>query len=204
MIVYSSYLYYFPLDTFGIFRLQRKKEFFIARLILALVLIISTIMGLLGVALHYWLKVPESELQKYGKAIGIISAIIVVLQWSPQIFTTWTMGEAGSLSIVMLALLLPGCLTTVFFQAVLDRSDFTTWVPYLITSFQITVLIIMCLVFWCKKKQGFDYESLDILLSENETHEYTYEESEGKILRRSKKEYMNESADSVNMLLDSN
>lgn len=181
------------MDTFGIFRLQRKKEFLIARVILVVVLILSALIGLLGAALHYWVKVSPYTLQVYGKSVGIVSAIVVVLQWSPQIFTTWTMGEAGSLSIVMLSLLLPGCLTTVFFQAVLDRSDFTTWVPYLITSFQISILIIMCIVFWCKKKQKFTYESYDLLLSENEGQNYIFEEDEGKIqkVKDSKSSYPN-------------
>jgi uncharacterized protein with PQ loop repeat len=132
---------------------SQKKTYFRSKLTFGLGVSIWIILCAVGIALHYGFHLADSILGIYGKVIGIISAIVVVVQWSPQLYTTWKEGEAGSLSIPMLLIQLPGSLSTVYFQAFLDRGDVTTWGPYMVTAIQQSILIVMCLVFWCKRKR---------------------------------------------------
>jgi len=69
----------------------------------------------------------------------------------------------------MLLIQLPGCLSTIFFQAVLDNGDLTTWLPYFVTAVQQSILIIMCLVFYCKKKRGLNFDQLEFSSEEDDT-----------------------------------
>lgn len=69
----------------------------------------------------------------------------------------------------MLLIQLPGCLSTIFFQAVLDNGDLTTWLPYFVTAVQQSILIMMCLVFYCKKKRGIDFDRLEFSSEEDDT-----------------------------------
>lgn len=96
---------------------------------------------------------------RFSQVIGIISAVVVVIQWSPQIYTTWQLESAGALSIPMLLLQMPGSLSTVFFQAFVDGADFSTWGPYLVSAIEQAILVIMCMAFWCKswaRVQSYD------------------------------------------------
>lgn len=185
LFVYSAFLWYYPLEPFSIFRQQRKREYLSARILLVLVLIIAIIFSATSATLYYGLNLSPKTLGVFGRAIGILSAIVVVVQWTPQIFTTFQLGSAGSLSVVMLVIQLPGCLLTVFFQAVIGGADITTWGPYLVSAINIMILIIMCTVFWIRNRNGVPEENFDILLSEDEHHVYEYDKDAGNLARKS-------------------
>lgn len=184
LFIYSAFLWYYPLEPFSIYRQQRKREYLRAQVLLGLVLIIAIIFSATSVTLYYGLNLSTKTLATWGRAIGILSAIVVIVQWMPQIFTTFQLGSAGSLSVVMLLIQLPGCLLTVFFQAVIGGADFTTWGPYLITSINLTILIIMCLVFWIRNRNRIIQENFDILLSEDEHIVYEYDQDNDTMARK--------------------
>lgn len=184
LFIYSAFLWYYPLEPFSIYRLQRKREYLRAQVLLGLVLVIAIIFSATSVTLYYGLNLSTKTLATWGRAIGILSAIVVIVQWMPQIFTTFQLGSAGSLSVVMLLIQLPGCLLTVFFQAVIGGADFTTWGPYLITSINLTILIIMCLVFWIRNRNRIIQENFDILLSEDEHIVYEYDQDNDAMARK--------------------
>lgn len=184
LFIYSAFLWYYPLEPFSIYRQQRKREYLRAQVLLALVLIVALIFSATSATLYYGLNLSTKTLATWGRAIGILSAIVVIVQWMPQIFTTFQLGSAGSLSVVMLLIQLPGCLLTVFFQAVIGGADFTTWGPYLITSINLTILIIMCLVFWIRNRNRIIQENFDILLSEDEHIVYEYDQDNDTMARK--------------------
>lgn len=185
LFVYSGFLWYYPLEPFSIYRQQRQREYLRARIILAVVLIVALIFSATSATLYYGLNLSQKTLATFGRAIGILSAIVVVVQWTPQIFVTFQLGSAGSLSIVMLLIQLPGCLLTVFFQAVIGGADITTWGPYLISGINTMILIIMCAVFWIRNRKGQQEDNFDILLSEDEHHVFEYDQDIGNIARKS-------------------
>lgn len=184
LFIYSAFLWYYPLEPFSIYRQQRKREYLRAQVLLGLVLVIAIIFSATSATLYYGLNLSAKTLSTWGRAIGILSAIVVIVQWMPQIFTTFQLGSAGSLSVVMLLIQLPGCLLTVFFQAVIGGADFTTWGPYLITSINLTILIIMCLVFWIRNRNRIIQENFDILLSEDEHIVYEYDQDNDTMARK--------------------
>lgn len=184
LFVYSAFLWYYPLEPFSIYRQQRKREYLRAQILLGLVLLVSAIFSATSVTLYYGLNLSAKTLSTWGRAIGILSAIVVIVQWTPQIFTTFQLGSAGSLSVVMLLIQLPGCLLTVFFQAVIGGADFTTWGPYLISAINVMILIIMCLVFWIRNRNRIIQENFDILLSEDEHIVYEYDQDNDMMARK--------------------
>jgi hypothetical protein len=185
LFVYSAFLWYYPLEPFSIYRLQRKREYLRAQIILGLVILIALIFSATSATLYYGLNLSAKTLATFGRAIGILSAIVVVVQWTPQIFTTFQLGSAGSLSVVMLLIQLPGCLLTVFFQAVIGGADITTWGPYLVSAINTMILIVMCGVFWLRNRNGVQEDNFDILLSEDEHHVFEYDKDIGTLARKS-------------------
>jgi uncharacterized protein with PQ loop repeat len=185
LFVYSAFLWYYPLEPFSTERLQRKREFLRARILLGLVLLVSIVFSATSATLYYGLNLSVKTLATWGRAIGILSAVVVVVQWTPQIFTTFQLGSAGSLSVVMLIIQLPGCLLTVFFQAVIGGADITTWGPYLVSAINIMILIIMCGVFWLRNRNGIPEENFDIYLSEDEHHVFEYDKDLDALARKS-------------------
>jgi uncharacterized protein with PQ loop repeat len=151
---YVLFLIYYPIPTeIEEDYIAQKKGYFRSKLTFGIGVAIWLLLCATGFTLYYGLHLSNQILGIYGQVIGIISAISVVIQWSPQLYTTWKEGEAGSLSIPMLLMQLPGSLSTVYFQAFLDKGDITTWGPYMVTAVQQSILIMMCLIFWCKRKR---------------------------------------------------
>ena len=94
LILFIVYIVYFPLDPQSDSETvdDRKRQHFRAKLLLIGVLLIWAVLSIIGIALHFWLLLPGDVVGAYGKVVGILSAIIVVFQWSPQIYTTWKLG----------------------------------------------------------------------------------------------------------------
>jgi len=89
----------------------------------------------------------------YAFSFGIISTVAILCQWTPQIWKTWNAKEVGSLSIMMLLLQAPGSFIVVIFQGILYRESVSTWLTFLLTGIQQTILLILCLVFEFRRRQ---------------------------------------------------
>ncbi len=83
----------------------------------------------------------------FAEALGGVASVSNMLQWLPQIFSTLRSGKVGSLSILMLALQVPGGLAVVIFNTVVEPSSITTWGPFVLSAAQQFVLLVICLVF---------------------------------------------------------
>jgi len=88
----------------------------------------------------------------YAQFLGLASAILIVLQWAPQIYTTWKLKSQGSLSIMMLLLQIPGALLVIFFQGVVNKADPTTWAPYVFGCIEQIILVAMCAAFYFRNR----------------------------------------------------
>ena len=75
-----------------------------------------------------------------------------MVQYFPQIVATFKYKTAGSVSLVTLAIQAPGNLAVVIYQ-LLAGSSLPTWLPFLSSFVQQTILIIEILVFDCIKKK---------------------------------------------------
>eukprot|EP01119_Soliformovum_irregulare_P020463 TRINITY_DN6628_c0_g1_i1.p1 TRINITY_DN6628_c0_g1~~TRINITY_DN6628_c0_g1_i1.p1 ORF type:complete len:303 (-),score=49.56 TRINITY_DN6628_c0_g1_i1:51-959(-) len=125
-------------------------------LILNILLIPATI----GVLL--WFYGPGSkEVTDFAFAMGIVSSLAVVLQWTPQIVKTFRAKAVGSLSILMLILQAPGSFLVVIFQGVLEGKSVSTWLAFLLTGIQQMVLLIECLIFYFRNKKREQARSIN-------------------------------------------
>jgi len=100
-----------------------------------------------GGILYYNLNYSSTTLQSYARTLGLISAVLMIVQWTPQIYTTVKLKSAGSLSVTMILLQLPGALLVVFFQGVVNGADFTTWAPYIFGAIQMAILVALIFAF---------------------------------------------------------
>ncbi|KAH3762226.1 PQ loop repeat protein [Pelomyxa schiedti] len=107
----------------------------------------------------------------FGKVLGILSLVLTIVQWSPQIWTTWRAKSAGSMSTLMVALQAPGSAVIVVFMACITKDNVTTWASYLASAIQLFILLFI-LVYYeirdyrAKKAKGYapiNTESEDVV-----------------------------------------
>lgn len=99
-------------------------------------------------------KFPQ-YLQQWANILGIFAAILASIQYLPQIWTTWHMKEAGSLSIPMMMMQTPGgFLFAASLAARLGPSGWSAWAQYIVLAVLQGCLLSMALYFeWNKKAQ---------------------------------------------------
>jgi hypothetical protein len=49
----------------------------------------SIILAVIGGILYYRIGLSGQALINYARTLGVISSILMILQWAPQIYTTW-------------------------------------------------------------------------------------------------------------------
>jgi len=159
-LLYLLYLYYFETegqvvdssliavdvtldpDLFAL----RLNEYFWALMSFMFVSCCSILAAASAYFLYYGGLADAENVFLYAKALGILSAILVLFQWTPQIWTTFQMGRAGVLSLPFLLIQAPGSFLIVGFQ-ISAKADWTTWVPYLVAGAEQMVLIGLLLFF---------------------------------------------------------
>jgi len=92
-------------------------------------------------------KSPDSKLYKdIDDAWALVDGLTTCVLFLPQLYTTWTVNEIASLSVLTLGIQLPGIGLLVYFQ-IATRTGFTVWGPTLLSGcFQI-ILVVMCFYF---------------------------------------------------------
>jgi hypothetical protein len=92
----------------------------------------------------------------YARVMAFLAVALNIAQWAPQIWVTARNRHVGSLSIIMLALQTPGGLLIVFYNAFIDPSDWSTWLPFIFSASMQFILLVMCIAFtyrdWKKRK----------------------------------------------------
>lgn len=99
-----------------------------------------------------------------GFLFGIFSTVTVILKWAPQIWKTFRRKAVGNLSVLMLAMQLPGNLLVVYFQGVVNRAHWSTVLPYAVSAVEFAILLALCLYFiirdWWRSRQAAKYSLL--------------------------------------------
>jgi len=113
-------------------------------LIYLLFLITITVLSLLSVFL---LGKQHHHTMVWAQAMGIVSSVFTIMQWTPQIITTACVTRgAGNLSVVMVTILLPGSWLNVVFM-VLAEQVWSTWLPPLLCGIQQLLLLVILIYF---------------------------------------------------------
>jgi hypothetical protein len=87
------------------------------------------------------------QLVLFGKILGIVTAVIRLVQHVPQIITTCRLRSPGSLSIISLGVQAPGALLSAMFMLVGQQDDWTTAIAAFVTSVEKGILLVICIVF---------------------------------------------------------
>ncbi len=118
-------------------------------------------------------KFAGSTLQDYAQFLGYAASMLrfvsplkeltrrtaglVVVQWTPQLYQTYKTRQVGSLSLLMLAIQVPGAFLVVIFQAI-SGADWTTvsvcacaklmgkWVPYVFGALEQIALMVLIII----------------------------------------------------------
>jgi len=168
IVLYLLFLLFYrtePTNTTS--RHERMKGKQRSLIIFIVIIIVGLSLSILGGILYYQLQFSSKFLQAYAQTVGIASGACMVVQYTPQIYTTIKLQSAGSLSIAMLAMQMPGALLVVVFQGFLNEASWTTWVPYVFQAIQQLILIIICTIYWNKERKK-DKKGVSLVVVPNE------------------------------------
>jgi uncharacterized protein with PQ loop repeat len=80
--------------------------------------------------------------------VSLLAMALNVAQYGPQILQVWRTKRIGAFSIPMLCIQIPGCIVTAIVISVSPSgSDWTAWVPMLVTSAMQSILLVLCLMY---------------------------------------------------------
>lgn len=151
---------------------KMRREKFLGRFLGVLNPTISLIMFFLIECFAITMGMRCSVNMYYGKLMGTISTFIVLVQYFPQMYTTFKLKTNGSLSILMLCIQAPGGLANSLFLWLGQHDDWSTWISYMAAAAEQFILLGMCIYYKCKnmKKRKLGSENL---LNDNASQSYT-------------------------------
>eukprot|EP00769_Ergobibamus_cyprinoides_P002455 gnl/Ergobibamus_cyprinoides/358.p1 GENE.gnl/Ergobibamus_cyprinoides/358~~gnl/Ergobibamus_cyprinoides/358.p1 ORF type:complete len:210 (+),score=64.87 gnl/Ergobibamus_cyprinoides/358:212-841(+) len=79
-----------------------------------------------------------------ARFFGIFSTGIGIIEWTPQIMTTWRLQGPGSLSLWMLGLQCPGSMIIFIYFTFILHEDITTTIGYFFSSIQQVIILGIC------------------------------------------------------------
>lgn len=136
-----------------------SRQKFLARLTFTLYNLWFVVGATLLTAFFVWAYGAHDDKSRLLFTIfGYIALATILLQWLPQIWTTFKMRSSGTLSPFTLILNMVGC-AAVIFVAIASGNSPLTWVAYAASAAQQAVLLVMLLIFWLanrKNKQNAD------------------------------------------------
>lgn len=96
-----------------------------------------------------------THLQSWANILGILSTILASIQYFPQIWTTYRLRRAGSLSIPMMCIQTPGSFVWAgSLAARLGGKGWSAWGVYVVTGCLQGVLLVMAILFEISAKKG--------------------------------------------------
>lgn len=98
-------------------------------------------------------KHPE-QTQSWADILGTIAGVLAAIQYIPQIYFTWKLGDLKSLSILTLVIQAPGAFLFAFSLALrVGVQGWSTWLVYIVTGLLQIVLLVMGIQFWLDKRR---------------------------------------------------
>ncbi|RKF61034.1 Uncharacterized protein C4C5.03 [Erysiphe neolycopersici] len=152
-IIVLLFLVFFPQDSEiseedVSFKYTRKTAGVVASICLShalVVLIISTCL----------LLFRPSYLGAWADFLGVLAAVLSIIQYLPQLWTTWTLGHVGSLSIPMMLIQTPGSFVWAGSLAVrLGTDGWSTWGVFLMTGCLQGSLLVMGVYYELRRRNS--------------------------------------------------
>lgn len=145
--LFMAWVVQIPL-LFVVIRYQRGKNDTVAmgvlRYMSTLIMYIPAI-ATPGVIIAATFGPNSEELVAYARLVALAASIVTMVQWVPQIITNIFSNENGSLSLLMICILITGNVVTISFQSFVYEEDFMVWAPNLAELVQLLVLLGLCM-----------------------------------------------------------
>ncbi|GMM28418.1 hypothetical protein DAMA08_011340 [Martiniozyma asiatica (nom. inval.)] len=122
-----------------------------------------------------FLYILDRGYNQFGVFCSLLSTLISSFQYLPQIWTTWHLKHAGSLSIPMMCMQTPGGFMWAVSLWMAPGSTWSTWLPYLTGACLQGILLFICISFKWTRVSGLDQinEDIRIITSNREVTEET-------------------------------
>jgi len=121
-----------------------------------------------GGYIHYRYENKDAIVIQVAELVGYVGALLMMLQFLPQIYQTIVMRSPGALSLLSLAIGIPGQLLTVIFQGILNQQNMSVWLPAFFAFLEMSFLLIICFVFKCSGSgRDDDEEDTQLLRSDS-------------------------------------
>jgi uncharacterized protein with PQ loop repeat len=104
-----------------------------------------------GIAMIFGLMLggDSDEVKGYAYSLGIISAIVPIFTWTPQIWATYKLKSPGSLSITMQIIQVPGSFILAFYQVI--NGQWLVGMTAVVAGIEQTILLVLCLIYWFRE-----------------------------------------------------
>eukprot|EP00158_Paraphelidium_tribonemae_P004404 Partr_v1_DN26737_c1_g1_i3_m8679 putative PQ loop repeat protein len=98
----------------------------------------------------------------WADILGLVSLVISVFQFFPQLFQTYVTWQVGALSIPSMCMQTPGSFILVYTLAVRPGTNASTWITYLFTGILQFILLSMCLIITFQNRSRLNGEDPDL------------------------------------------
>jgi hypothetical protein len=100
---------------------------------------------------------PSERIALWATFLGVLSTTLAVVQYAPQLWTTWKAKTVGALSIPMMCIQTPGAVLMVISIAVRPGTNWTSWATYAAAGIMQGSLLVMCIC-WKVRQRRLDID----------------------------------------------
>lgn len=125
-------------------------------------------------------KYPTPRLLYWAGFLGLLSTSLAVIQYAPQLWTTWKAKTVGALSIPMMCIQTPGAILMVTSIAIRPGTNWTSWATYAAAGIMQGSLLVMCIA-WKVRQKRLDIDDFGRPLHSREREDHDETRSEATI-----------------------
>jgi uncharacterized protein with PQ loop repeat len=112
---------------------------------------------------------PSPRIMLWATFLGLLSTTLAVIQYAPQLWTTWKAKTVGALSIPMMCIQSPGAVLMVLSIAIRPGTNWTSWATYAAAGIMQGSLLVMCLC-WKVRQRRLDIDDFGRPLHSHAEH----------------------------------
>jgi len=145
LILYSQYVHYLRAE---------QREYITENLHWSKSVVIVSCLIFLGMILFSCINLtPGADGRIFGMIMNIVSGLMSVGMWIPQIISSSKEKEAKSLSLWSLGIHAAGCFIVVIYQAILSPQSPWDVIPFALSGVLEIVIIVICLSHSCRTRR---------------------------------------------------
>lgn len=100
---------------------------------------------------------PSQGIISWAAFLGVLSTTLAVIQYAPQLWTTWNAKTVGALSIPMMCVQTPGAILMVASIARQPGTNWSSWATYAAAGIMQGSLLVMCIC-WKVRQRRLDID----------------------------------------------